>query len=331
MKQVPLEHTGSFVSKLCFGTMTFGRECDAETSTAIYQSCRDAEVNYFDCANVYAKGESERILGKLIAGHRDEVIITSKVAQPTGPSRNEQGYSRRYITQQIDASLKRLGTDRLDVYYLHHFDPDTPIEQAMQTLNDLVRAGKILHIGMSNHASWQIQKAIDVCEAAGYEKPCLIQPMYNLLKRQAEVELLPMALVNGLSVSSYSPLAAGLLTGKYKTKSFDADKAKQSRLHGDKPYQARYGQDRHYEIAQQFVALAQQENVNPVTLAIAWVSKHPAMTSPILGARSVEQLKPALAAASYELSDDIYQRICDLAPTPPLATDRTEEQAGLRT
>ena len=210
-----LGKTGVRVSALCFGVMSFGGDADEATSAAMFERCREAGINFFDCANVYAGGRSEEILGKLIASCRDEVVITSKVYGATGPDINARGASRRNIRSAVEASLRRLNTDYLDVYFLHHFDQDTPIEATLRALDDLVRDGKILYPAASNFAAWQVAKALGVAAKEGWARFECIQPMYNLVKRQAEVELLPMAQSEQLGVITYSPLGGGLLTGKY--------------------------------------------------------------------------------------------------------------------
>ena len=181
---------------------------------ALYAACRDAGITFFDCANVYAKGRSEEILGRLIAPERDEVVITTKVG--FGDKTNAKGLSRRHIAQSVEASLKRLGTDRVDVLFVHRWDGETAMEETLRGLEDVVRAGKMLYLGVSNWAAWQIAKALGLAERRGWTPFTLLQPMYNLVKRQAEVELLPLALSEGLAVTPFSPVGGGLLSGKYR-------------------------------------------------------------------------------------------------------------------
>ena len=188
-----LGKTGVSVSTLCFGTMSFGGDADEPTSAALFNRCREAGINFFDCANGYAGGRSEEIFGRLIAPCRDEVVITSKVYFPTGRISTPRGASRRHIRAAVEASLKRLNTDYLDIYFIHHFDDATPMEETLRALDDLVRAGKILYPAASNFAAWQVAKALGVSAKQGWARFECIQPMYNLTKRQAEVELLPMA------------------------------------------------------------------------------------------------------------------------------------------
>jgi len=318
-----LGKTGVKVSALCFGTMSFGGDADFETSSEMFSRCLDTGINFFDCANVYAGGRSEQILGELMAGMRDDLVITSKVCMPVGKGVNDRGLSRRHIKQQIEASLKRLNTDRIDVYFVHHFDADTPMEETLRALDDLVRDGKILYPAVSNWSAWQIAKALGISAAGGLARFEVIQPMYNLAKRQAEVEILPLALSERMGVISYSPLGGGLLTGKYTS----STRPDTGRLVDQASYIKRYADDMNYQVAEDFSAYASEKEYSPVTLAIAWVASHPAVTAPIIGARNVEQLNASLAAADLVMDPEWRAEISALSIQPPLATDRAEEQA----
>ena len=320
-----LGRTGVRVSSLCFGTMSFGREADEDTAAAMFRRCREAGINFFDTANTYSGGRSEEILGRLIAGSRDELVITSKVCFPMGEDLNARGASRRHIMQSIESSLKRLGTDRLDLYFIHSFDALTPIEGTLRALDDLVHQGKVLYPAVSNWAAWQIAKALGVSARAGLARFECLQPMYNLVKRQAEVEILPLAQSEQVGVISYSPLGGGLLTGKYSA----ALKSEAGRLVENAMYGKRYGLSAYYEIAERFAAYANEHNLHPATLAVAWVMSHPALTAPIVGARNVEQLEPSLAAAEVKMTPQWRAEISALSIEPPPATDRLEEQAGV--
>ena len=313
--------TGVKVSPLCFGTMSFGDTADEGESAKLYGASRDAGINFFDCANVYAGGRSEEILGRLIRDERDELIITSKGFGKMGEGVNDRGLSRRHLTRAVEASLKRLGTDRLEFYFVHQFDPDTPTEETLRALDSLVQRGLILYPAVSNWAAWQIMKALGTSAAEHLARFELIQPMYNLTKRQAEVEILPLALSEKLGVIPYSPLGGGLLTGKYLE-----DQPAQGRLVENKMYTARYGEPQHRETAARFVGYAREHDVHPATLAVAWVGSHPAVTAPIVGARSVEQLQPSLAAATFEMTPEMRGEITALSPEVPVATDRSEER-----
>ncbi|MEW6689995.1 MAG: aldo/keto reductase [Pseudomonadota bacterium] len=319
MKYTVLGRTGVQVSRLCFGTMSFGGDADAAASAAMYKACRDAGVNFYDTADQYSKGRSEEILGGLMKGHRDELVIATKCFNPTGGDVNARGTSRRHVTRALEASLKRLQTDRVDILFLHHFDALTPLEESVRALEDAVRSGKALYPAVSNWSAWQTQKAVSLQEANGWARLQLIQPMYNLVKRQAEVELLPMAQANGIGVIPYSPGAAGLLSGKYSGEA-------SGRLKTNKMYQARYGEPWAFETAQKFAAFCKQRGLHPVSVAIAWVGAHPAVTAPIIGARNVEQLQASLDAVSIDMTPELRAEIAALSRTPPPATDRLEEQ-----
>jgi aryl-alcohol dehydrogenase-like predicted oxidoreductase len=318
MKMRPLGATGVFVSELCFGTMSFGDEADEGTSAAMYTACRNAGINLFDCADMYADGKSEEILGRLSKGHRDELVLTTKCFGPVGQGINDRGLSRRHIARAVEASLTRLQTDRIDVLFLHKWDAITPIEESTRALEDLVRAGKIIYPAISNWAAWQSQRAIDLQQRNGWARMQVLQPMYNLVKRQAEVEILPMAEANGLGVIPYSPAAAGLLSGKYFGQG-------SGRLTTNKRYEARYGEPWMYEVAEKYVAFCKQRGLHPVSTSIAWVAAHPGVTAPIIGARNLEQLKDSLAAVAVDMTPDLRAEIAVLSRAPPPATDRLEE------
>lgn len=330
MKYSFLGKTGVKVSSLCFGTMSFGGIADENMSRKMFDNCREAGINFFDCANVYVGGKSEEILGKFIKDCRDEVIITSKVYFKTGDGQNHGGASRYHIVRAVEDSLRRLDTDYIDLYFIHRFDDTTPIEETLRVLQDLVSQGKILYLGASNFAAWQVAKALGISAKNNWSRFECIQPMYNLVKRQAEVELLPMAKSEQVAVINYSPLGGGLLTGKYgKSK-----KPIQGRLLDNKMYQVRYGATEVYEVAEKYEALAHELGYHPVSLAIAWTAAHPAITAPIIGARNTDQLQASLDAAEINLTQEVYQKIAELSPTPPPATDRNEETSdhnyGLR-
>jgi aryl-alcohol dehydrogenase-like predicted oxidoreductase len=317
-----LGNTGVKVSSLCFGTMSFGGDADEETSTAMFNRCREIGINFFDCANVYQGGRSEKILGKLIADCRDEVVITSKVYFPTGDDVNARGASRRHIKRAVEGSLRRLQTDYIDIYFIHHFDPYTPLEETLRALDDLVHEGKILYPAASNFAAWQVAKALGISAKEGWAPFACLQPMYNLVKRQAEVEILPMAQSEKLGVIVYSPLGGGLLTGKYGP----SRRPESGRLVENQGYQIRYGASWMYEVAQKFSDFAQTHGYDPAGLAVAWAGSHPAVTAPILGARNLEQLEGSLQAAEIKMTPELRAEISALSPEPPPATDRNDER-----
>ena len=322
MKYNPLGRTGVQVSQLCYGTMSFGGDADEAASAAMFKAVRDLGVNFFDTADQYSSGKSEEILGKLMRGSRDDLVVATKCFPPTGPDINARGSSRRHVSRAVEASLKRLQTDRVEILYLHIRDPRTPIDEAMRALEDLVRSGKVLYPALSNHSAWETQAALGVQERNGWARVQAIQPMYSLVKRQAEVEILPMALANGVSVFPYSPAGAGLLSGKYASK----EGAGQSRLVANKNYTSRYGEPWMHEVADKFVAFCTQRGLHPMSVAVAWAAAHPAVTAPIIGARSVAQLQASLDSLKIDMTPELRAEITALSRTPPPATDRLEEQ-----
>jgi len=321
MRYVNLGTTGVQVSELCLGTMTFGKEADRQTSRAIYRCCREAGINFFDCANVYSSGEAERILGDLITGERHQLILTTKVGGSMGSGPNREGLSRRHILQECEEGLRRLNTDWIDIYFAHRFDALVQIEESLHAFDMLVKQGKVRYIGVSNWAAWQIAGALGVCALRGFQPIRVIQPMYNLVKRQAEVELIPLAQDAGLGVMAYNPLGGGVLTGKYGR----APEKAAGRLAENAMYRKRYAEAWMFEAAQELKVISNDVGMSPVSLAVAWVARNPAVTCPIIGARSVEQLAPALKAAEIQLTAELYQRLSALAPSPPPATDRSED------
>ena len=319
-----LGRTGVKVSPLCFGTMSFGDIADEAESALMFHRCREAGLNFFDCANVYAGGRSEEILGDLIADCRDEIVLTTKGFSSMGADINAGGASRRHLQLAVEDSLRRLKTDRIDVYFLHHYDAETPVEETLRALDDLVRQGKILYPAVSNWAAWQVMKAQGIADKRGLARIQCLQPMYNLVKRQAEVEILPMAAAEDIGVIPYSPLGGGLLTGKYA-----ADGAADAgRLIENRMYSKRYGVADYYQIAADFAAHATERGLHSATLAVAWVMAHPAVTAPIIGARNLTQLESSLAALEVDMTPDWYAEISALSPTPAPAHDRLEEQAS---
>jgi aryl-alcohol dehydrogenase-like predicted oxidoreductase len=318
-----LGDTGVKVSPLCLGTMSFGGAADPDVASAMFRRCRDLGINAFDCANVYEDGRSEELLGDLISDCRDEVVLTTKAYFPTGEDPNARGAHRYHLVRAVENSLRRLGTDRIDVLFVHRFDEKTALSETLRALDDLVRQGKVLYLGASNFAAWQVTKALGLQRREGWTPFHVIQPMYNLAKRQAEVELLPMAQSETLGVLPYSPLGGGLLTGKYGLD----QRPDEGRLVENEMYQTRYGAEVHYEVAEHFTQFAKENGYDPVPLAVAWVQSHPAVTAPIIGARSLDQLEGSLAALEIDMTPDLRSAISDLSPTPPPATDRVEERS----
>lgn len=316
-----LGDTGVKVSQLCFGTMSFGGDADEKTSVEMFYLCREKGVNFFDCANVYNGGNAEAILGRLISECREEVVITTKGYFPTGKDVNAGGASRYHIMNAVNASLKRLKTDRIDIYFIHRYDDTLPLEETLRALDDLVHQGKILYAGASNFSAWQTEKALGLSAKERLYPFCCIQPMYNLVKRMAEVEILPMAQANNLGVIPYSPLGGGLLTGKYGP----SKKTSSGRLLQNKMYATRYGEEWMIQVANRFSIFAKERGFDPASLAVAWAGAHPSVTAPIIGARNLTQLKSSLASVEIPMTSELRREVSSLSPEPAPATDRNEE------
>ena len=282
---------GTAISKLCFGCMHFGGTADAHDSESMFEACREADITFFDTAHLYTDGASEKLLGQFISKDRDGLIIATKVGYSGGSGREN-------ILSTFDISRRRLGVDTVDILYLHRWDEDTPLAETFETLAKLQTSGAVRYIGVSNFAAWQVMKAQAV--AASFDTRIdILQPMYSLVKRQAEVEILPMALSEGMAVASYSPLVGGLLTGKYLS-------GGTGRLLTDERYSERYAPDWMHQASRSLFDLASDVGTNPATLAVAWVARHAGITAPIISARNVEQLKPCLLYTS-DAADDQWR------------------------
>lgn len=301
---------GTPASRLTFGTMQFGGNADKTQSHAMYDAALAAGINHFDTAYVYTGGASETFLGQMVGDNRDNLVIATKAAYVGGSTLEN-------ILEHFDVSRDRLQLDMVDMLYLHRFDDETPLEETFEALAILQKDNKIRYIGVSNFAAWQVMKAQAVAEKLG-TRIDVIQPMYNLVKRQAEVEIMPMCIDQGIGIVPYSPLGGGLLTGKYA-------RGETGRLTEDDRYAARYGQSWMHDAATAFSALADTLNVAPSTLAVAWAAHHPSRPNPIVSARNLEQLIPSLVAMNYDIDSKLYAKIAALTPTPAPATDRLEE------
>lgn len=322
MDYVRLGKTGVRVSELCLGTMTFGNEADEKTSRAIMDYALAQGFNFFDSAHNYNKGATEEIVGRWIGPHRHEIVLTSKVFFPFGGGMNDEGLSRRNLIFSVERSLKRFQTDYIDILYLHHWDEDAAIEQSLAAVNTLVEQGKVIYCAVSNFAAWQVMKVISVAEAMRYPPIVCMQPMYSLVKRQVEVELLPLAQHEGLAVCPYNAIGAGLLTGKYL-------EGGQGRLTETEMYRQRYDNPLYVEITRNFVAHAREKGLAPAALAVAWVMSHPLVTSTIVGARNLGQFRQTLGALDIRLSPEQRAEITALSVEPPSATDR-ESMTAMR-
>ena len=319
-----LGRSGVKVSRLCFGTMTFGGDADEATSAALFARCRDVGINFFDTADGYTYGRSEEILGRLMKDCRDELVVATKFSSTIRKGDvNAGGGTRRHIREAVEASLRRLGTDRIDLYYVHFPDPDTPLEETQRALDDLVHQGKVLYLGISNFPAWQVATALGVSAREGLARFECVQPMYSLVKRQAEVELLPLAQHAALGVCPYNAIGGGVLSGKYA-----GEGPRRARLLDNPRYKARYSQEWLPDAVVRFVDYARAHGHHPVSLAVAWVSAHPAVTAPLVGARTVVQLEDSLRSLDVRLTPGEWAEIAALVPHPGVATDRTESLAG---
>jgi aryl-alcohol dehydrogenase-like predicted oxidoreductase len=314
-----LGRSGLKVSRVCLGTMAFGRWIDEATSARIVDTALAAGINFIDTANIYGKGQdtggyadrgmSETILGNLLGERRHQIVLATKVRNPMGPGPNDIGLSRGHIMAQVEASLRRLKTDYIDLYQCHHFDPETPLEETMRALDDLVRHGKVRYIGCSNFAAWQIAKANGISEREGLTKFISVQPPYNLLNRQVEDELIPFCRSEGVGMMVYSPLARGVLAGRYRPGEplpQDSRAAAGERL--IKPYLM----ERNMRKTERLRTLCEEWGLPMAQVAQAWVLANPAVTTTILGASKPEQIPDAVAAAELSLSDEQLQLLADL-------------------
>ncbi|KWF25135.1 aldo/keto reductase [Burkholderia pseudomultivorans] len=303
------------VSPLCLGAMMFGGETDEATSTRIIDKAFDQGVNFIDTADVYHAGRSEEIVGRAIAPHRDSWVVATKFGYPAGPDAgpNRQGQSRKWICQAVDASLKRLGTDYIDILYFHRAVTDAPLDEAMRAVGDLVRQGKIRYYGLSNFRGWRIAEVVRIADQLGIDRPVASEPLYNLVDRTAEVEQLPAAAHYGLGVVPYSPLARGVLTGKYAT---DGQPPADSRAgRGDRRIQQTEWRPESLRIAQQVAAHAAARGTTSIAFALAWVLNNRAVSSAIAGPRTEAQWDSYVEALALELGPE-DERFAD-ALVPP--------------
>jgi aryl-alcohol dehydrogenase-like predicted oxidoreductase len=306
--------TGAVVSTLALGTMTFGSESDEMAAHAQLDRYVEAGGNLIDTADVYSAGESEHIVGRWLAardGAREQIVLASKGRFSTGAGRNDVGLSRQHLAAALDASLRRLGVDTIDLYQLHSFDPLTPLEETLRFLDDAVRAGKIHYVGLSNFTGWQLQRAVDVAEFRGLARPVTLQPQYNLLVREIEWEIIPAAGQNGLGLLPWSPLGGGWLTGKYQREQppTGATRLGENPARGVEAYGRRSRVERTWDVIDAVRAVADDRDASMAQVALAWLVDRPTVTSVILGARTVDQLDDNLGAAGLHLSADEAARL----------------------
>jgi 1-deoxyxylulose-5-phosphate synthase len=318
MEHVRLGRTGLQVSRLCLGTMTFGLQCDEATSGAILDRAAEGGIDFVDTSDAYplggdlgTRGVTEEILGRWLKGKRDRFIVATKCFAPTGPAPFDAGNSRKHIMAAVDASLRRLQTDYIDLYQLHGYDRATPIDETLGALDDLVHQGKVRYTGCSNFLTYQLVRAIGRSETLRLARFDSVQPRYNLLFRQIEREMLPFCAEEGVGVIPYNPIAGGLLSGKHSRSKPPAEGTRFTLGTAAGNYQNRYWHDPEFDTVDELGQLADQAGVNLVTLSVAWVLANKAITAPIIGASNPGQLDSSLAAAELVLDDDLKQQLDD--------------------
>lgn len=308
-----LGNTGMKVSELCLGAMTFGRESSKELSFQMLDRFVEAGGNFIDTANVYGRGVSEEIVGRWLKDKpRDDFVIATKVRGAMGEGPNEVGLSRKHILSAVEASLRRLNTDYVDLYQVHGWDSATPLEETLSTLDGLVKSGKVRYIGASNYSGWQLQKAIDLSRQMGWESFVCLQPLYNLLDRATEWELIPVCHNEGLGLIVWSPLRGGWLSGKFRrgmTAPPDDTRIKTAEEQGWSEAWSTYNNERTWNIIDELLAVAEEIDKSPAQVALNWVLHRPGVTAPIVGARRMEHLEDNLGAAGWSLSDELMARL----------------------
>ena len=316
MEHTRLGRTGLQVSRLCLGTMTFGLQRDEPTAVAILDRAAEGGIDFLDTSDAYplggdltTRGVTEEILGRWLRGKRDRFIVATKCFAPTGPAPFDAGNSRKHILAAVDASLRRLQTDYIDLYQLHGYDPETPIDETLGALDDLVHQGKVRYVGCSNFLTYQLVRAIGRSETLHLARFDSVQPRYNLLFRQIEREMLPFCGEEGVGVIPYNPIAGGLLSGKHSRTAPPPEGTRFTLGSAAEAYQDRYWHDREFDTVDVLRELAQEAGVSLVTLSVAWVLANKAITAPIIGASRPEQLDSSLAAAEFTLDDDLKNKL----------------------
>jgi aryl-alcohol dehydrogenase-like predicted oxidoreductase len=305
MHYVNLGRTGLKVSRLCLGTMTYGTSkwrpwvLDEEQSRPFIRRALDAGINFFDTANMYSNGASEEVVGRALRdfAKRSEIVLATKVFFETGPGPNDRGLSRKHIMTEIDNSLRRLGTDYIDLYQIHRFDPSTPIEETIEALHDVVKAGKARYVGASSMYAWQFAKMLHVADTHGWTRFVSMQDHYNLVYREEEREMIPLCIDEGIGVIPWSPLARGFLAGnRTREKSGETERSKT-----DDYAHNLYYSDADFDIVDRVADLAKRRHVTPAQIALAWILHRPGVTAPIVGASKMEQLEQAIGALDVDL------------------------------
>jgi aryl-alcohol dehydrogenase-like predicted oxidoreductase len=310
MKYRRLGNTGLLVSELCLGCMTFGREADEEASKQMISLFLQAGGNFVDTADVYADGASEEIVGRGIRGVREEVVLGTKVYFPMGNGPNDRGLSRKHIMQGCEDSLRRLGTDYIDLYQVHCWDAATPLEESLSALTDLVRSGKVRYIGVSNFTGWQLMRSLDVSETHGFERFVCLQPQYSLVERNIEREVLPVCVEQGLGVIPWSPLGGGFLSGKYRR---GEEPPEGSRIAGAEEsmeeYWARRATERNWATLEVVGRISEETGKSYAQISLNWLLRQDEVTAPIIGARTLEQLEDNIGAGGWELTEEQLEEL----------------------
>lgn len=315
-----LGKTGLRVSEFCLGAMYFGKETSIEDSLLFMDYYKDAGGNFIDTADVYGMGISEEVVGRwLKTKTRTEVIIATKVRYPMGNGPNDAGLSRKHIIEGLEASLKRLDTDYIDLYQVHNWDERTPLEETLSTLDMMVRSGKVRYIGASNHTGWQLQKALDTSHHRGWERYVSMQPQYNLLCRHTEWEVIPVCINEGVGILPWSPLRGGWLSGKYR-RGMSAPPAG-SRIEaatqkGRGEAWDNYDNEYTWQVIDALLAVAEETGHSPAQVALRWLLQRPGVTAPILGPRTLDHLKDNLAASGWLLSEEQMARLTKASDVP---------------
>ena len=316
MDHTPLGATGLPVSRLCMGTMTFGLQCDEATSHSILDAAAEAGIDFLDAADVYPLGggrehvgRTEEILGRWLVGKRDRFVVATKCVGRMGPNPWDQGMSRKHVLDAIDASLRRLGTDHVDLYQLHADDPTTPLDEALEALDTVVRSGKARYVGVSNWLAHRVARALGRSEVKGLVKLASVQPRYNLLFRAFERDLLPMCEQEGLAVIPYNPIAGGLLAGKHDRAAAPPEGTRFTLGKAGSTYQDRYWHDREFDTVDELRSIAEEAGTSMTTMAVQWVLANPAVTSAIVGASRPEQLADSVAAVDKPMDADLKARL----------------------
>jgi aryl-alcohol dehydrogenase-like predicted oxidoreductase len=308
-----LGETGLMVSELCLGSMTFGRELDGEGSRAMISRFLDAGGNFIDTADVYARGASEEIVGRALGDvGREDIVLATKVRFPMGEGPNDVGLSRKHVASACDASLSRLGTDYIDLYQVHCWDDLTPLEETLSALTDLVRAGKVRYVGVSNFAGWQLTKALYVSELRGFERFVSLQPQYSLVERNIEREVLPACREAGVGVIPWGPLGGGFLSGKYRRGEAPPEGSRIAGAPDDlEEAWARRDLERNWRTLDVVGEISEETGKSYPQISLNWLLRQEGVTAPIIGARRMEQLEDNLGAAGWELSDEQVARLTE--------------------